>query len=291
MSRFVLTLALLAGFAMITPAHAALNACASAKKQCVAKKTAAILKCHAMNEKPPGISLVKFQACVQKAKDKFDGGANPAKGCFAKLEAKFPGGCLTTLDVANLEATVDAFVDDVICQLDPSEGTCPVPTPTLTPTPTVTPTPPAPPTCNDALQNGGETGVDCGGPCPGCPLGGGCGSASDCVNAICSAGQCVCGAGQSDCNNIAGDGCEVNTTNDTSNCGACGNFCNIPNATQSCVGGQCGFVSCLLGYGNCNITLADGCESDTQNDPNNCGICGIFCPPFAPNCSGGSCMP
>ena len=73
MSRFVLTLALLAGFAMITPAHAALNACASAKKQCVAKKTAAILKCHAMNEKPPGISLVKFQACVQKAKDKFDG--------------------------------------------------------------------------------------------------------------------------------------------------------------------------------------------------------------------------
>ena len=46
-------------------------------------------------------------ACIQKAQDKFDGGADPTKGCFAKLEAKPP--CLTTGDTAALETQVDTF--------------------------------------------------------------------------------------------------------------------------------------------------------------------------------------
>ncbi len=33
---------------------------------------------------------------------------------------------------------------------------------------------PVTPTCNDGIQNGTETGVDCGGTCPACPTGGGC---------------------------------------------------------------------------------------------------------------------
>jgi hypothetical protein len=32
--------------------------------------------------------------------------------------------------------------------------------------------PACPPTCDDGIQNQGETGVDCGGPCPACPTGG-----------------------------------------------------------------------------------------------------------------------
>src|SRR5688572_16155244 len=91
--------------ALATQAHATLNACSSAKQLCVAKKTAALLKCHSKNSKPPaGLDPAKFAACKQKAKDKFDGGANPAKGCFAKLETKYGvGGCLTSGDVAALE--------------------------------------------------------------------------------------------------------------------------------------------------------------------------------------------
>jgi hypothetical protein len=125
--------------AVAAPSHATLSACSAAKKACVAKKVAALLKCHAKNEKPPGVDPVKHAACIQKAKDKFDGGAVPAKGCFAKLEAKYGAECLTSSDAVPLEATVDAFVDDVVCRLDPAGGTCPVATATPTPIATATP--------------------------------------------------------------------------------------------------------------------------------------------------------
>jgi hypothetical protein len=90
------------------------NACQSKKKLCVAKKEAALLKCHAKAEKT---GAPVDTSCLQKAKDKFDGGADPTKGCFAKLEAK--GGCLTTNDTASLENMVDTFVNSAVSQLDP----------------------------------------------------------------------------------------------------------------------------------------------------------------------------
>jgi len=126
-----------------------LNSCSAGKKNCVRKKTAALLKCHEKAVKA-GAPATVDPVCTQKAMDKFDGGLNPAKGCFAKLEAKFPGGCLSTGDTAALEAKVDAFVDDVLCELGYTTvpGGCgppPTPTPSLTPTPTATPTcPPGP---------------------------------------------------------------------------------------------------------------------------------------------------
>ena len=118
-----------------------LNKCSAGKKKCVFKKAAALLTCHRKAFGP----LID-PACLQKAKDKFDGGLNPARGCFAKLELKPP--CLTTGDTAALEAKVDAFVQDVLCELGYTTVTCgppPTPTPTVTPTPTATPTcPPGP---------------------------------------------------------------------------------------------------------------------------------------------------
>ncbi|HKQ48912.1 MAG TPA: right-handed parallel beta-helix repeat-containing protein [Phycisphaerae bacterium] len=47
------------------------------------------------------------------------------------------------------------------------------------------------PTCVDGIQNGSETGVDCGGgTCPPCGAGQGCLAGSDCVSGICSGGIC-----------------------------------------------------------------------------------------------------
>jgi hypothetical protein len=101
------------------------NACSAGKKTCVSKNAAALLACHSKNEKPPaGLAPEKFAACLQKARDQFDGGATPSKGCFAKLETKYPD-CLTTLDTPALETTVDGFVDDVVCQLDAGSDICP----------------------------------------------------------------------------------------------------------------------------------------------------------------------
>lgn len=88
-----------------------LNACSSAKKRCAAKKTAGLLKCHAKAEAK---AVPVDPTCIAKIVTKFD-------ACFVNAETRIP--CLTTGDVAAVEATVDAFVDDVVCQIDPT--TCP----------------------------------------------------------------------------------------------------------------------------------------------------------------------
>jgi len=59
-------------FAM--PSDATLNACAAAKKKCVAKKAAALLKCHIKAETPPkGLTAAALAECIQAAKTKFEG--------------------------------------------------------------------------------------------------------------------------------------------------------------------------------------------------------------------------
>ena len=42
-------------------------------------------------------------------------------------------------------------------------------------------------------------------------------------------------------------------------------------------------LSCEFGYSNCNDTLTDGCETNTQTDPNNCKSCGDICTTDVPN--------
>lgn len=322
MRRIVLALVgSLVALALATPSHASLNPCSAAKKKCVAKKASALLKCHFKDEKPPGLTPAALATCLQKAQDKFDGGATPAKGCFAKLEAKFPGQCLTINDTSILEGKVDAFVASVVCALDPGSNFCPIPTPSPTcpgppPTPTPTSTPTGcqsngsfcsvgsqccslicmggmcqTPTCTDGVKNGNETGVDCGGgTCPQCPVGQGCIAASDCViNSICQAGQCSCAPGRSDCNGLPADGCEINVTNDPNNCSGCGNVCVLPNATESCVASMCMVGSCDPGFANCNGMTADGCEVNTTSDNSNCGFCGLVCPGVQ-NCIGSVCQ-
>ena len=65
-----------------------LNKCSAGKKKCVANKVKAILGCYGKDATKPDSTALA--ACIQKAQDKFDGGVDPTKGCFAKLEAK-PG--------------------------------------------------------------------------------------------------------------------------------------------------------------------------------------------------------
>jgi hypothetical protein len=46
-------------------------------------------------------------------------------------------------------------------------------------------------TCGDGVKNGTETGIDCGGSCPGCPYNQGCLSDADCAARRCSLGFCI----------------------------------------------------------------------------------------------------
>lgn len=115
-----------------------LNRCSAAKKRCVSDQAVGLLGCYA--------KAGDRAACILKTKQRFDGDFRvppaPARGCFAKLEAR--GGCLTVGDTAALEAEIDAFVDAIVCALDPTETRCrPTPTPAATPTRAPTPSPTA----------------------------------------------------------------------------------------------------------------------------------------------------
>src|SRR5262245_52419502 len=80
---------------------------------------------------------------------------------------------------------------------------------------------------------------------------------------------------------ISGTNCAgqcVDLTSDPSNCGGCGNLCDV---TVKCVNSKCS--GCQAGFTNCN-----GNCTDINSDPSNCGACGNACPQGGV-CSMGAC--
>jgi cysteine-rich repeat protein len=100
----------------------AASKCDAGKIQCVAKRQACRL---AANAKAAKKGVPVDGEALQKCKDKFDGGSKPEMGCIARLEAKQKADkpktmCAVTGDVTTLENKVDAFVTDVVSEIDPS---------------------------------------------------------------------------------------------------------------------------------------------------------------------------
>lgn len=109
----------------------------------------------------------------------------------------------------------------------------------------------------------------------------------------CAAGGCelvACESGFSDCDGLVGSGCEVDTRTNASNCGTCGRVCpgsGRPNTLATCAAAACS-VSCVTGYGDCDGTLANGCETPVSTSIADCGTCGNACA-LGEVCSAGSC--
>ncbi|HRI68947.1 MAG TPA: hypothetical protein PK156_32175 [Polyangium sp.] len=111
---------------------------------------------------------------------------------------------------------------------------------------------------------------------------GACNSACSVPNATpaCMAGACAigsCTGAFRDCDNMVGNGCEINTDNNVNNCGTCGNVCSFANASTTCSGGTCALGMCNAGYTNCDNMAANGCEINTAGDAMNCGACNNNC--------------
>ena len=118
-----------------------------------------------------------------------------------------------------------------------------------------------------------------------------CGTCSNACGAghVCSAGTCAltCGSLTTCAPQGAAPYC-TDTEFDPKNCGGCGNTCVYPNATSACSTG-CFVGPCIPPFMNCDGMENNGCESNANVDPNNCGGCGVACG-AGEICSAGACI-
>lgn len=149
--------------------------------------------------------------------------------------------------------------------------------------------------CDDRVINGNETSVDCGGDCSPCPENEPCEVGKDCVSTECNDKICgtECNDGFANCDKSNDNGCEISLKTDLSNCGFCGNACDLPNATAECSAGECKIAvdGCAPGFQDCNGVAADGCEINLKTNKLNCGACNKVCPDLNgdPSCNAGLC--
>lgn len=70
----------------------------------------------------------------------------------------------------------------------------------------------------------------------------------------------------------------VDLLTDVNACGACNAPCRPPgpNQTRACVKGVCEY-ECKAGFADCNGDPSDGCETNLNIHPGNCGACGNAC--------------
>ncbi|MEI8061124.1 MAG: carboxypeptidase regulatory-like domain-containing protein [Candidatus Berkelbacteria bacterium] len=118
---------------------------------------------------------------------------------------------------------------------------------------TVTATPPDPPTCSDGIQNGTETGVDCGGSCPACTADPTC---SDGIQNGSETGVDTGGSCGSTCPAGGESACQQQAQDAESAC-----FTNPPvgKTQQECVSeARCAGQACIVGCGGSGADMAVG---------------------------------
>jgi len=140
---------------------------------------------------------------------------------------------------------------------------------------------------NTDLGNCGTCGKTCTAP----------GGSPACVSGACQIKSCT--GNNADCNGTVSDGCETNTSNNQTHCGACTGDsvnCNtlFPNASAQCVNSTCNLTSCATNYFDCDAVASNGCEVNLKTDKNHCGTCAIACSAAGAsvsNCVAGTCAP
>jgi hypothetical protein len=107
-----------------------------------------------------------------------------------------------------------------------------------------------------------------------------------------------CPVGFADCNADPRDGCETALMDDENHCGACDHPCSVDGTiARACIAGAC-TPTCADGRADCVAPSPnqadDGCETNTEEDPDHCGACGHACAgagTTARACNAGMCAP
>jgi len=108
----------------------------------------------------------------------------------------------------------------------------------------------------------------------------GCLTDSQCaIGTVCTSGVCVpgcsptrgCPTGETCCS-----GSCINTSASVTACGSCTRVCSTVHSTPSCMAGAC-VARCEAGWGDCDTSRDNGCETSTVNNPSHCGGCGVVC--------------
>ncbi len=173
--------------------------------------------------------------------------------------------------------------------------------------------------CTDGILNGQETGVDCGGPdclpCQNCfdnDADGFTTCNGDCDDSnfnIRPGAQELCNGIDDDCDGqidegACGSSCTDGVKNGNETAVDCGGSCPPCAAGEGCLtnndcgpglicqGGICVAAPCPPGMFDCDGQSFNGCEVDTQTDPQNCGGCGLVCsfPNAISGCTNGTCV-
>ena len=99
-----------------------------------------------------------------------------------------------------------------------------------------------------------------------------------------------------DCDEKPKNGCETNLATDPEHCTECNKpACSkdLPNAAQACIAAPtlettCGIASCVPGFGNCDSSIDNGCETYLLTDHSHCGNCSHPCN-ATEQCTNGHC--
>ena len=202
-------------------------------------------------------------------------------------------GCNTVAPGWGKEQTCMAptVCEDGACKETIEAGPEPLPEAGPEPQPETGPTCDAPNTLCGSTCTNLSTDVDNCGTCDhACP------ATPDHGTSRCVGGQCgvTCDTGFGDCDHDPANGCEVDVTSSSSNCGSCGNACpaTVPNGSTICDQSKCAPV-CDSDHANCDSSLSNGCETDIRQDANHCGSCSTVCSTALPHavgqCSAKSC--
>jgi hypothetical protein len=96
-----------------------------------------------------------------------------------------------------------------------------------------------------------------------------------CANGTCKSSGCESFFG--DCDHDASNGCEDNLSYDGYNCSHCGDVCPAgPNQVPRCNLATCAPPSCAPGFGDCDGTGSNGCETPLDST-GHCGGCATAC--------------